>query len=149
MYILNKVSPFPKLLFSVLPFWSLYDCSCPGSISCSSLTSDQSPSSSSLSIAVTVVLVTADPLGGWELEENKGLVCSGLDLLDLTWTGDLAPWCFCGWSSSSSDSSSELKGGVLQHSHQNTLYFQSSKYFHKITAIQKIFLSTLSTKMVL
>lgn len=144
--------PFPKLLFSTLPFWSLRAWSCFGSISCSSLTSDQS-SSSSLSIFVTTVLVALpavpraccwlerkECLAGtclaWTGEALLGLICTSVAWFGLD-CGDLPLWCFMGCSSSmsessSSDSSSELKGGVLKGSqkrgftHHSTFLFFSN-----------------------
>lgn len=125
-------SPLTKLLFSTFPFWSLVLWNCLEWISCSSLTSDQS-SSSSLASFVTTVLVTwvSRTVVCWGLVENDCLTAAclartGMALLVFAWTGtpwfrlgcwDFPLWCFAGSSFvsvSSSDSSSELNGGVLK-----------------------------------
>lgn len=132
-------SPLLKFLFSTFPFWSLPLWNGLESISCSSLTSDQS-SSSSLANFVTVVWVTrvSNTLLCWGLVEKDCLTAAclartGVALLDFAWTGtawfwlaccDLPLCCFCG--SSSSDSSSELKGGVLEMSSQ---HFKTKRSF--------------------
>lgn len=126
--------PLAKLLFSTFPFWSLLLWNCLESISSSSLTSDQSSSSSSLANFVTTVLVTwvSKTVVCWGLVENDSLTAAclartGMALLVFVWTGtpwfrlgccDFPLWCFGGSSSisvSSSDSSSELNGGVLEN----------------------------------
>lgn len=124
--------PFPNFLFSTFPFWSLLLWNCLESISSSSLTSDQSSSSSSLANFVTVALVTrvSNALLSWGLENDcLTAACrasTGVALLFFAWTGtlwfrlgccDFPLWCFDGSSSISvsSDSSSELNGGVLEN----------------------------------
>lgn len=105
--------PFSEFLL-MFPFWSLKPRSCLVSISCSSLMSDQSSSSSSLTSFVTAVRVT-DGWACWGLE-----VRTGLGLLALM--GDL----LLGGSSSSSSSSSELNGGVLNNT-EHRMYDSSDK----------------------